>query len=301
MELNLDLDYYSDNDDVKDLECNSQKFSDSGSYLGLDISESSTGVCTYINGVRSTYNFSLNLAEKSVHSEVLLRRCLKENLRNIISGKHFDVIIIEDVFQGINALTTRILYALNTAIDEMILDGEVECEKFFRVSNQTWKSWLYTVDTDGFTKGMNDKLRIETCLSMLGIKEYGEGYQDRLDATGMIVGYLLNPEEAERKLNLSTKKKVLLSDVVFSYCAEDYDVFESMREYGVSKYKSVSEKRWSKSKIIEYLTEDPELAYITEDYVVLGNLAGSLDLPIIEDGGILGFWVKPNKINKYRQ
>lgn len=297
MELTCSLLDIESNFDENEIE--KSEFTNSGSYLGLDISESSTGVCTYINGIRSTYNFSLNLAEKSVHSEVLLRRCLKDNLRGIISRKYFDVIIIEDVFQGVNPLTTRILYALNTAIDEMILDGEVKCGKFFRVSNQTWKSWLYVIDKDGFTKGLNDKLRIETCLSMLGIQESGEGYQDRLDATGMVVGYLLNPEEAEKRLTLSTKKKVSLDDVEFAYCAEDYDVFDSMRDSGILKYKSVSEKRWSKAKIVEYLTEDPEIAYITDDYVLLGNLASSLDLPIIEGGGVLGFWVKPNKLSKY--
>lgn len=298
MELDFQL---LDQDSISDLNLITEDsiIPESGTFLGLDISESSTGVCVYERGVRRTYNFSLNLGEKSVHSEALLRRCLKENLRGIILGKYFDVVIIEDVFQGINASTTRVLYALNTAIDEMILDEEVTCGKFFRVSNQTWKSWLYAIDIGGYTKGMNDKLRIETCLSMLGITESGEGFQDRLDATGMVLGYLIDPEGAEKKLNMKDKKKVSLEDVVFSYCAEDYDVFEDMMSYGIEHYKSVSEKRWSKSKIIEYLTEDPSVAYMTSEYTLLGNLADSLDLPLIEGGGLFAFWVKPNKINKY--
>lgn len=272
---------------------------DFGSFLGLDISESSTGVCIYERGIRFTYNFSLNLVENSVHSEVLLRRALKENLRSVIKDKELDVIIIEDVFQGINAMTTRKLYAINTAIDEMILDGEVKCKKFLRVSNQTWKSWLFRIDEQGVTKGMNDKLRIETCLGMLGIVEVGKGFQDRLDATGMIIGYLLDPEYALNNLMLSKRKKVSFEDIVISYNLEKEDVFADMQGYKVKEYKEVEEKRWSKSKIIDYLTNNPKSAYITKDYVILGNLADSLDLPIITDGGILGFWLKPNKIEKY--
>lgn len=298
--MELDCSLLSFDDEESDV-CESEKLkiSENGSYLGLDISELSTGVCIYRNGMRKTYNFSVNHADNSCFGEVLLRRCLKENLRELILGSSFDVVIIEDVFQGINPLTTRKLYALNTAIDEMILDGEITCSKFFRVSNQTWKSWLFKLDTDGCLKGMNDKLKIETCLGMLGIHEGGRGFQDRLDATGMLVGYLLNPEEAEKSINRKNKKKVSISDVVVSYGSEKYDVFEDMTNYEVNKYKEVSEKRWSKAKILDYLTDNPEIAYITEDYVLLGNLASEFDLPFVSDGGILGFWIKPNKVSKY--
>lgn len=298
--MELDCSLVSFDDDENDV-CESEKLkiSENGSYLGLDISELSTGVCIYRNGVRKTYNFSVNHTDNSCFGEVLLRRSLKENLRELILGSSFDVVIIEDVFQGINPLTTRKLYALNTAIDEMILDGEISCSKFFRVSNQTWKSWLFKLDTDGCLKGMSDKLKIEACLGMLGIHEEGRGFQDRLDATGMLVGYLLNPEEAEKSINRKKKKKVSISDVVVSYGSEQYDVFEDMTNYEVSKYKEVSEKRWSKAKILDYLTDNPEIAYITEDYVLLGNLASEFDLPFVSDGGILGFWIKPNKVSKY--
>lgn len=298
--MELDCSLLSFEEDEEEV-CESEKpvITEKGYFLGLDISEMSTGVCIYSNGIRKTYNFSVNSAENSCFGEVLLRRCLKENLRKLISGSSFDVVIVEDVFQGINPLTTRKLYALNTAIDEMILDGEVSCEKFFRVSNQTWKSWLFKLDTDGCLKGMNDKLKIETCLGMLGITEKGSGFQDRLDATGMIVGYLLNPEEAEKSINQKKKKRVSVSDIVVAYSSEQYDIFEEMSNYEVGRYKEVREKRWTKTKILDYLTDNPEIAYITEDYVLLGNLANEFDLPFVSDGGILGFWIKPNKLSKY--
>ena len=271
----------------------------SGLFLGLDISESSTGICIYSNGVRATANFSLNLPEKSVFEEVLLRRCLKSNLSVYISGKTFDAIIIEDVYQGINAETTRKLYALNTAIDEMILDGEVGCKKFLRVSNQTWKSWLSVVDEGGATKGMNDKLRVESCLAMLGITEYGAGYQDRLDATGMVVGYFLCRDRIDEWEKVRSRKRVSLSDVAFVYDSETSGVFREMVNDGVEECTNADERKWTKAKILNHLIEDPTLGYVTSDPVILGGLAYELGLPSISEGGYFGFWVRRSRLRKY--
>lgn len=271
-----------------------------GKYLGLDISETSTGVCIFRNGVKMTYSFPVSIEDEcSVHGEVLLRRKLKSKLKELIGGETFEIILIEDVFQGINPIGTRKLYALNTAIDEMILDNEVGCVKFIRVNNQMWKSWLFTADTKNLTKGMNDKLRIEQCLSMLGIEESGKGYQDRLDATGMVVGYFLCKDKADKIVNMKAKKRVSMEDVVVVYEFEREDVFSRMSNDGIQKYRDISENRWSKTKILDALTEDPSVGYLTEDYVILGRLSDDLGLPLIDGGGILGFWIKPNKLKKY--
>lgn len=299
MELSLDL-----NDDLEMEEevVSEPKLSfipESGQFLGLDISESSTGICIYSESTKFTYNFSVNLPEKSVFEEVLLRRCLKSNLSHYISGKTFDVIIIEDVYQGVNAETTRKLYALNTAIDEMILDGEVGCKKFLRVSNQTWKSWLFTVDTGGVLKGLNDKLRIESCLSMLGITEIGAGFQDRLDATGMLVGYFLCKDKVEEWEKVRNRKRVVMEDVQLVYDAEPSGVFNAMSGAGIEGYLEASEKRWTKTKILDHLTENPQYGFISSELVILGKIAYDYDLPSIDGGGYLGFWVKRNKLKKY--
>lgn len=299
MELSLDL---NDDLEMEEEAVSEPKLSfipESGQFLGLDISESSTGICIYSEGTKFTYNFSVNLPEKSVFEEVLLRRCLKSNLSRYISGKTFDVIIIEDVYQGVNAETTRKLYALNTAIDEMILDGEVGCKKFLRVSNQTWKSWLFTVDTGGVLKGLNDKLRIESCLSMLGITEIGAGFQDRLDATGMLVGYFLCKDKVEEWEKVRNRKRVVMEDVQLVYDAEPSGVFNAMSGAGIEGYLEASEKRWTKTKILDHLTENPQYGFISSELVILGKIAYDYDLPSIDGGGYLGFWVKRNKLKKY--
>lgn len=270
-----------------------------GQFLGLDISETSTGICIYTNGDKFTTNFSLNLAENSPYQEVLLRRDLKSKLSMFIEGKKFDVIIIEDVFQGVNPTTTRLLYALNTAIDEMILDGQVGCEKFLRVSNQTWKSWLYKVDTMGMTRGLNDKLKIETCLSMLNVSEVGKGFQDRLDATGMVLGYFICKDDVDKESKRASKRRVVFDDVEVVFEAEKDDVLFQMGNAGVEEYEEASIKRWSKSKMLDLLTDNPQYAYMSSEYSVLGKLGDELDLPMIDGGGILGFWVKRKRLKKY--
>lgn len=275
-----------------------QKVVGNGSYLGLDISEGSTGVCIYLDGVKDTCNITVDMFLGDVHEEARMRRSLRSDLTTLLEGKHFDVIVIEDVFQGINAKTTRILYSLNTVIDDMILDGVVSCDKFVRVDNMTWKSWLYTVDVDKQYKGMSDKVRIEACLRSFGVVESGWGYQDRLDATGMVLGYLYNRENADKMLLNRSKKKVSMADVEVVYDFEVSDVYTRMLEDGVEQCEYASEKRWSKEKILSYLTDCPEKGYLTPEYVVLGRVGEELSLPIM-DGGILGFWVKPSKLSKY--
>lgn len=270
-----------------------------GMYLGLDISETSTGICIYDSGKKYLYNSELDDFEGSPHREVLLRRELKEDLLSIIQGKTFEVIIIEDAYQGVNPLTTRLLYALNTAIDEMILDNQVFCKEFLRVQNSVWKSWLFSIDTENNFKGLNDKEKIQRCLEMLGVHEEGKGFQDRLDATGMILGYLICKKSAKKSLLSKKKKRVVLSDINFSYDT-DIDFIKMDINGDVDHFSLInSTGRMSKTKIIELLTNDPTIAYVTENCIKLGRLADELDLPYIPEGGIFAFWVKPNKVKKY--
>lgn len=299
MELSLDLEDNLDCEEITEESALLSFIPESGEYLGLDISELSTGICIYSNGKRFTTNFSVNLAENSVFHEVLLRRSLKSHLRELISGKVFEVIIIEDAYQGPNPDTTRKLYALNTAIDEMILDKEVECKKFLRVPNRVWKSWLAVADTDNITKGMNDKLKIETILSMLGIREKGAGFQDRLDSTGMLIGYFLCKDKVDDWEKTRNKRRVVMEDIELVYDAETSGVFNAMADAGVKEYVEVTEKRWSRAKVIEHLTETPQYGFISSDLVLLGRLAYDYNLPIIDGGGYFGFWVKRSKLKKY--
>lgn len=271
-----------------------------GIYLGLDISELSSGICIYNNGKKIGANITLVTSEKEEFREVKLRRELKSNLLLLIEGWTFDIIFIEDAFQGINPSTTRALYALNTAIDELILDGLVNCKRFIRVSNQTWKSWLYSIDTEGLYKGLTDKLRIEKCLEMLGVHEEGEGFQDRLDSAGMILGYFLCKDRADTSIERKAKKRVSFQDVCFDY-QEAEELALEKAGYGTKSIakRYVHEQRWSKEKIINYLTDKPNLICITDSMVRLGNLGVNLDLPYLDEGGFFTFWINPKKLSKY--
>lgn len=268
-----------------------------GLYLGLDISKTSTGVCLYENGEKLSANIFLETPENAEFVEVKRRRELKKDLATLIEGKTFDLIMIEDAFQGINPVTTRMLYALNTAIDELILDEVCICKKFLRVSNKTWKSWLFTVDSESRFKGLNDKIRIQKCLELLDVHDKGEGFQDRLDSCGMLLGYFMCKDSIKEE---STNKRVSFEDIDFDY-QEDIDLAvlraKSDRE-GISA-SFVEEPSWSKKKMIDYLTENPNLVMVTKDIVRLGFFADKLDLPYLEDGGYFAFWVKPKRLKKY--
>ena len=269
------------------------------SFLGLDISEHSTGICIYRDGIRKTYNSVLNFSEKSPFKETLLRRELKGDLSGLISGQKFDVIIIEDVVQGTNPATTRVLYAINTAIDELILDGVVECNEFYRVQNSVWKRWLCKLDPDGKYKGLNDKVKVEKLLESIGITESGDGYQDRLDATGMVVGYLLCKDEVKENEEKKKKRRVEWSDVGICYAGDGTELSYGIEDGIEERIYLKSGERYSKKKILDYLTDKPTAIFISSKKVVLGRVASEMGLPYIEGGGYFAFWVKTSKLKKY--
>lgn len=270
-----------------------------GLFLGLDISKNSSGITLVENGERLTANSRLEDIQ-GVHKEVLLRRALKEDLKQLVEGRVFDVIVIEDAFVGENAETVRLLFALNTAIDELILDGVCSAKEFVRVPNQMWKSWLCkTLDTQGITKGLNDKEKIRICLEMIGVTETGEGYQDRLDSTGLLVAYFLKGSEEVKKGKLDKKRKVRLSDVNCSYDIDSSYLFYGIDDVDRDKIVFLDYRKIGKARVIELLTESPDSVFVTSEPVLLGNLGVELGLDIIEGGGYFAFWIKPNRLKKY--
>ena len=270
-----------------------------GLYLGLDISKNSSGITLIENGDMVTGNIVLEDKE-GVHKEVLLRRALKNDLRQLVEGREFDLIVIEDAFVGENAETVRLLFALNTAIDELILDGVCSTKKFIRVPNQMWKSWLYrSIDTLGVTKGLNDKVKIEECLRLIGVSEEGEGYQDRLDSTGLLVSYFLKGKEEVDKGKLSKKKKVRLSDIDYSYDIESGYLFYGKDDVDTDNIVFIDYSRLGKNRVIELLTDNPKGVFVTSKPILLGNLGTELGADIIEEGGYFAFWVKPERVSKY--
>lgn len=271
-----------------------------GYYLGLDISQNSSGICLYANGVRNTYNSKVDYDKNDVFAEARMRKQLKQDLLEVINGNELKLIVIEDVFEGANAEVVRKLYALNTAIDDLILDGLVVCKDFVRIQNGVWKSWLSVVDSNKDLKGFNDKEKIQGYLKILGIEEYGDGFQDRLDATGMVVGYFLNKANGET-VAVEKKKRVNFKDVSVVY-EEDIDLVIMGMAYGNEENVNVSYfegKKISKKLMTDYLTENPDMLFISKDKVNIGLLAEELGLPIYENGGYVGFWIDGNKRKKY--
>lgn len=271
-----------------------------GIFLGLDISEASSGVCLYKNGEKVLANISLETSEREDFFEVKLRRELKGYLLEFIDGNILDLVIIEDAYQGINPSTTRKLYALNTAIDELILDGQVECKKFLRVSNGTWKSWLYALDTENTYKGLKDKVRIEKCLGIIGIHEEGKGYQDRLDATGMLIGYFYEGYKSDGK---KKHKSLGIVDVCFSHKADIDFITEDVRnERGEDEVDirivEIGQRNLSKDLIVSLIQRDPKPVYVFDKEVVLGAFGGRLGINTDVDEGYLGFWLKRSKYKK---
>ena len=254
----------------------------------------------YANGVRNTYNSKVDYDKNDVFAEARMRKQLKQDLLEVINGNELELIVIEDVFEGANAEVVRKLYALNTAIDDLILDGLVVCKDFVRVQNGVWKSWLSVVDSNKDLKGFNDKEKIQGYLKILGIEESGDGFQDRLDAAGMVVGYFLNKANSGTVV-VEKKKRVKFKDVSVVY-EEDIDLVIMDMAYGNEENVNVSYfegKKISKKLMTDYLTENPDMLFISKDKVNIGLLAKELGLPIYENGGYVGFWVDGNKKKKY--
>lgn len=271
-----------------------------GNYLGLDISINSTGICLYKNGVKEVYNAFVTYDESNPFMEAQMRYDLKNDLLEVIKDTALDAIVIEDVFEGENPKVTRMLYALNTAIDELILDKKVYCREFIRVSNKKWKNWLASIDVDKKYKGFGDKEKIQKYLEMIGIEETGSGFQDRLDATGMLIGYFLN-QHNDVKVEKAKKVRVNFSDVEFDY-EPDVDLIKLNAAYGEEEIVVIyiEDKTLTKKKILDYLSEDFKVIYITREKIKLGLLAETLNLDIsTNDGNYFGFWITNKKQQKY--
>lgn len=271
-----------------------------GTFLGLDISKTSTGLCLIRDGEKITGNIELNedleeikKSDDWVHSETLLRRRLKKYLSELVEGVHFDVIVIEDAFSGENPEVTRMLYGLNTAIDEMILDGLCSCDKFIRVNNREWKSWVgKSVDPENKYKGLNDKIKIQYWLRDIGITEGDDkGFQDRLDSTGLLIGYFLQQEKVDQKYVDGKGINITWSNLDFAYELDTAFIYEGREWLADLNTVYLNEnERITKKQILKWINKNPDSIFITEKPVFLGFLLK--DLGSLDSGGYFAFWVK---------
>ena len=182
--------------------------------VGLDISVSSTGVAVLsADGV-----WVCNISVSDVKDDMggaRRRLAFMEALQRVfgeVSGLGLKVlrVVVEDVFVGFSAVTYRELLNLNNVVDVLALRGllplyqGVEAEEgIVRVQSRVWKKWIRTsVSDDGSVfdagKYLDDKGVVRESLRAVGIEPGdlggGKGNQDRCDAFGMALGWVMNEE-----------------------------------------------------------------------------------------------------------
>ena len=155
----------------------------------------------------------LAVTNETLSAEAGIRRRLefKQYLKEALSGLPVAVVVVEDVFAGVNVTSYRELLNLNNVVDELILEGVITTEtgeepELVRVQSRVWKRWIrrFVKETPNsvvheHAKYLNDKRVVRESLTAIGVPpetlEGGKGNQDRCDAAGMALGWLLRDVE----------------------------------------------------------------------------------------------------------
>lgn len=190
--------------------------------LALDVSKNSTGMAIYRGGEIETYVLQTEITDES--SSIHLGYRIQEFMGFILDkvcGEHFDVICVEEALTGINHKVNAVALALNPIIDYLVATEQVTCDKFYRINNVTWKKTLRELSGVAPLKKGTDAAKKEIISGFkalnfsLGYKvdEYpswnaykGSGWQDRLDAVGVLLGVVRKYIDNEVVDN--TKKRV---------------------------------------------------------------------------------------------
>ena len=155
----------------------------------------------------------LAVTNETLSAEAGIRRRLefKQYLKEALEGLPVAVVVVEDVFAGVNVTSYRELLNLNNVVDELILEGVIttaagEEPELVRVQSRVWKRWIrrFVKETPNsvvheHAKYLNDKRVVRESLNAIGVHpetlEGGKGNQDRCDAAGMALGWLLRDVE----------------------------------------------------------------------------------------------------------
>lgn len=230
-----------------------------GTYLGLDLSKTSTGIAVFNSGTVSTEAVGLHTdIDSSPYGLAMLRRELYSVLKEKLAGQQFDTVVVEDIFIGANVKSYRILAAINTVPDDLILDGVFGCKNLVRVNNRIWKHHL--VKGEGI-RGFNDKQRVNEALAHRGIVISGKGSQDQLDAIGMVIGWYYSLYEKDT----TTKKggdKYTLRDLQVQYKSNLEDIV-----YTSSTNRHVLEDTGVQEEGFDYLKSRPGGTFDLGDFV----------------------------------
>ena len=186
---------------MKVTEQNLQYIFPEGTLVGLDPSRNSTGLVIVKNRVVE----SRQLAPEQEFPEDALKDAqqkeeLKTQLAKALEGMEIDLMVVETIFFGgfVNSLMK--LAVIMNITEELILEGRLNVKRLVRVQSTQWKSWLRPYRREGKKElqGNQGKEIVNDCLDNLGLLELveaGEGWQDRVDALGMLTGFLLNEKE----------------------------------------------------------------------------------------------------------
>lgn len=321
---------------------------DKGCVVGLDISVRSTGVAIVgsqpdiakFSGKRaetgvpkSTFGgaesetpkgeenpanaLRLAVTNETLSAEAGIRRRLefKQYLKEALSGLPVAVVVVEDVFAGVNVTSYRELLNLNNVVDELILEGVITTEtgeepELVRVQSRVWKRWIrrFVKETPNsvvheHAKYLNDKRVVRESLNAIGVHpetlEGGKGNQDRCDAAGMALGWLLRdveelespiPEEEEPKSADTSQEEGTLSVDVWWGVDEPPKAGYSQREtYELSATELSRAVGQGFDKVGEffcsYILGDPAAVYVVRNASV-GNYGRRLGLrPMPRLGG----------------
>ena len=253
-----------------------------GSGLGLDIAKNHSGVCIYKDGDVKQIGFELSKYDNSdSHGDYRMRLDLKEHLKELIGGMEFNYIIVEDVYGGENYDTVRKLIVLQTVIDELIFEGTVKCNHFYRWLKTKW--FKYFKEYYPARKGLKSKIATQEILNYLEDSFYLSNntlsdrekekiyFEDICDATAMLCGLALYISKGSEDEEVTDK--ITMKDIKMYYLEYEDDYLRLNDEkircegwYGVTE-----EYTNLKEKILMEAKENP-------------NIVLRMDLPVLKLG-----------------
>lgn len=201
--------------------------------IGLDIAKNHTGICIWEDNKIKTYGFELKPYDNlSYFAEYKMRADFKQQLKEIVQGKHFEFCIVEDVYGGDNFDTTRKLLALNTVIDELIFEGVCFVDNFVRWGATKWMSYFRMIYKQ---KGkLKSKIETQGILEYLGYDYYLKNkdlsdkekkeifFEDICDATAMLCSMIM---KRNSDLSLAKTTSLKFSDIKIVYLEDLEDTY----------------------------------------------------------------------------
>lgn len=184
--------------------------------IGLDISKNHTGVAMWYDGKLETFGFAVDMTyeKNSYLAEARMRNEFKTKLRDLLSGRKWEVCIVEDVYGGTNFDTTRKLLALNCVVDELVLEEQLQIDYIYRFKEAEWLKDLRTIANVG--KRLNPKYETQRILEYLSfdfLLEHDKDrkadkerifFEDRCDATGQLLALAMRLSINDREIKESS-------------------------------------------------------------------------------------------------